>query len=63
MKREQAGWLLIAMTFLGLTIGLSTMAPIKQDECIPRGYGRQRTESLLRPIDDVPKGGSKKEWI
>ena len=48
MKRESVGWILIATTFLGVVLGLTAVQPVKQDNCIPKGYGRSPTDFRLR---------------
>ena len=44
------GWVLLAATFLGVSIGLSLMQPIDDKDCVPLeqpGYGRSRTQQLI----------------
>ena len=41
------GWVLLAATFLGVSIGLSLMQPIDKEDCVPLeqpGYGRSRIQ-------------------
>ena len=49
-RYKQAGWVLVVMTVAGTVAGLAVMHPTEQEECIPRGYGRQRIESPVRPL-------------
>ena len=62
-RYEQAGWVLAVMTVAGTLAGLAVMHPIEQEECIPRGYGRQRIESPVRPINGLLEGDRSERWI
>ena len=62
-RYKQAGWVLVVMTVAGTFAGLAVMHPIEQEECIPRGYGRQRIEERVRPINGLLEGDRSKRWI
>ena len=53
MKRESVGWILIATTFLGIVAGLTTVQPVKRDNCIPQGYGRTPVDFRLRTPNEL----------
>ena len=47
------GWVLIAATFLGVSIGLSLMQPIDEEDCVPLeqpGYGRSRIQQSPQAV-------------
>ena len=62
-RYKQAGWVLAVMTVAGTLAGLAVMHPIEQEECIPRGYGRQRTQSPIRSSDGLPRGNREEGWL
>ena len=62
-RYEQTGWVLVLMTLIGAFAGLAVMLPTEQKECIPRGYGRQRTQSPIRSSDGLPRGNREEGWL
>ena len=62
-RYKQAGWVLVVMTVAGTVAGLAVMHPTEQEECIPRGYGRQRIEERVRPLNGLFEGDRSEKWI
>ena len=55
MKTESVGWIIVAATFLGVVVGLSTMKSVQRD-CVPLeqpGYGRSPINLRLRAPDGL----------
>ena len=53
MKYGISYWHVVVGAFFGIVIGLTTFTPVKQEHCIPTGYGRTPVDYRLRASDGL----------